>query len=579
MKLISPRQAPLIGLTTRTSQTTELFRPQNFSDCRTSQTAELLRLQNFSDTELFRPQNFSDHRTSQTAELLRPQNFSDHRTFQTAELFRPQNFSDCRTSQTTELFRPQNFSDRRTSQTAELLRPPNFSDRRTSQTAELLRPPNFSDRRTFQTAELLRLQNFSDHRTFQTAELFRPQNFSDRRTFQTAELLRLQNFSDHRTFQTAELFRPQNFSDCRTSQTPNFSDRRTSQTTELFRPPNFSDRRTSQSTELLYIMSREKESTCLSVLGYIRRLALDFELDLDLKEIFSHTRSLSTDIGIVQNWKNAIKAIESDENCTSLFKNLRGYLKFLFGNEKGNVRRKDVIYELKKLSFDITVLVGLSCPDTKKIDLSVCEAIVNLYPEFKRHYPLTSIFGRENVRDKILSEIITYAEKIHDGRIGFDQLRNFQEAEPRTSRKHDRDDSEQAEIESAERPLKTRPKPSHGHGGSISGNDQRLTQSDEVEEHNDKANNNDGGNNKESTTVATGDIYKLGNSSLIDLVFEPKLVTSIVLTVRPPDEDPSKASFLTIWADRELGDELAKKHVLEEIWRCSKPRQEEEGYF
>ncbi|EXM16848.1 hypothetical protein FOTG_14888 [Fusarium oxysporum f. sp. vasinfectum 25433] len=247
-------------------------------------------------------------------------------------------------------------------------------------------------------------------------------------------------------------------------------------------------------------MSREKESTCLSVLGYIRRLALDFELDLDLKEIFSHTRSLSTDIGIVQNWKNAIKAIESDENCTSLFKNLRGYLKFLFGNEKGNARRKDVIYELKKLSFDITVLVGLSCPDTKKIDLSVCEAIVNLYPEFKRHYPLTSIFGRENVRDKILSEIITYAEKIHDGRIGFDQLRNFQEAEPRTSRKHGRDDSEQAEIESAERPLKMRPKPSHGHGGSISGNDQRLTQSDEVEEHNDKANNNDGGINKESTT-------------------------------------------------------------------------------
>jgi hypothetical protein len=165
-------------------------------------------------------------------------------------------------------------------------------------------------------------------------------------------------------------------------------------------------------------MSQEKESTCLSVLGYIRCLTLNFELDLDLKHIFSQTRSLSTDIGIVQDWKNTIKTIESGESCTSLFKNLRGYLKLLFGNEKGNVRRKDVIDKLKKLSFNITVLVGLSCPDIKNIDLSVYEAILKLYPDFERHYTLTSIFGRNNVRDKVLSEMIKYADKIHDGRAG-----------------------------------------------------------------------------------------------------------------------------------------------------------------
>ncbi|EXK79695.1 hypothetical protein FOQG_15721 [Fusarium oxysporum f. sp. raphani 54005] len=337
-------------------------------------------------------------------------------------------------------------------------------------------------------------------------------------------------------------------------------------------------------------MSQEKESTCLSLLRCIRRLTLDFELDLDLKEICSYTRSLSTEIGILQGWKNTIKTIESDKECTDLLKNLRGYLKLLFGNEKGNVRRKDVIDKLKGLSFDITVLVGLSCPDTRKIDLSVCEAIVNLYPDFKRYFTLISIFGRKNVRGKILSETITYAEKIHDGRIGFDELRDFKEAGPQTSRKHGRNDSEQTEIEFAERPLKMRPKPSHGHGGSISENDQRLTQSDYVEEeddveeeHNDKTNNNDGGNNKQSNKDPTGDVYELDKLSLIDLVFEPKLVTSIMLTIRPPNEDPTKASFLTIWAERELGDELAKKHVLEEVWllprRCSKPRQEKEGYF
>lgn len=88
---------------------------------------------------------------------------------------------------------------------------------------------------------------------------------------------------------------------------------------------------------------------------------------------------------------------------------------------------------------------------------------------------------------------------------GFDELRDFKEAGPQTSRKHGRNDSGQTEIEFAERPLKMRPKPSHGHGGSISENDQPLTQSDYVEEeddveeeHNDKTNNNDGGNNKQS---------------------------------------------------------------------------------
>ncbi|GKU13847.1 unnamed protein product, partial [Fusarium langsethiae] len=398
--------------------------------------------------------------------------------------------------------------------TAELLIPQNFSYHRTSHTTELLRPPNFSYRRTSHTTELLIPQNFSYRRTSQTAELLIPQNFSYHRTSQTAELLISQNFSDRRTSQTAELLIPQNF-----------SDRRTSHTAELFRPQNFSDRRTSQTAELLCIMSREKESTCLNVLGHIRRLTLDLKSDLNLEEIVSFTRSLSTDIGIVQDWKNTIKTVENGEDCTSLIKSLRGFLKLVFGKEKGNIRRKDVIDKLRELSFDIMVLVGLSCPDTKKIDWSVCEAIIKLSPNFIQHYTLTSIFGRENVRDRILSEMITYAGKIHDGRGGIDKLQNFQEAEPRTSRKHGGDDSEQAEIEFAERPFKIRPQPNHdhggpisendqrlpqsdgieehndhGHGGSISGNDQRLTQSDEVEEHNDKANNNDGGNNKESTT-------------------------------------------------------------------------------
>ncbi|KAF5978427.1 hypothetical protein FCOIX_5940 [Fusarium coicis] len=271
---------------------------------------------------------------------------------------------------------------------------------------------------------------------------------------------------------------------------------------------------------------------------------------------------------ILQGWKNTIKTIESEKECTDLLKNLRGYLKLVFGNQKGNIRRKDVVDGLQKLSFDITVLVGLSCPDARQIDSSVCEAIVKLYSDFQSHFTLNSIFNRKNVREKILSVTIAYAENIRDGRIGFDELRDFKEAEPQTSRKHGRNDSEQTEIDIAERPLKTRPKPSHGHGGSISENDQRLARSDYVEEEDGAEQEHDveEEHDDETNKVPKGDIFALDILSLIDVVFQPELVTSIMLTILEADADPDKASFLTIWALRGLGDELAKKHALKQVF-------------
>ncbi|KNB04957.1 hypothetical protein FOXG_19465 [Fusarium oxysporum f. sp. lycopersici 4287] len=300
----------------------------------------------------------------------------------------------------------------------------------------------------------------------------------------------------------------------------------------------------------------QQESGCLMLLDYTRDRVLDFNSDLDLKNICSRMRSLSIEADVVRGWKSTIKAIESGIGCGSLIQNLHSYLKFLFGNEKGNRKRQYVIDKLKEFDFNLTVLVGLSCPEAKDIDI---------------------IFSHKTIRNGILQKMITRVSGNPDWQSGLNQLQGLAETEPRTNRKHGRDDGEQVKPEFAERPLRQRPEPSHGHGCSISENNQRLTQSEDVEKHNDKPNNkNDREIDKQSTKdpEPEGDVYELHKLSLIDLVFKSDLVTAIILTVlRPPKNpssesapDSSKGSFFTIWAERTLGTEVAEQRTVKPIW-------------
>jgi hypothetical protein len=153
---------------------------------------------------------------------------------------------------------------------------------------------------------------------------------------------------------------------------------------------------------------------CLANLENVRSAAFDNYSCLDLDEIDQiHHRisSLATEINILRAWKHTVTALESDEGYHRCIKHLHGYLKFLFGDQKGNKKRQEVIEELKSGDVFTTLIIGLSSLlDVRDINPSILKAITNVQPIITAQRNFLPILQREHIRKGILVEINDFDE-------------------------------------------------------------------------------------------------------------------------------------------------------------------------